>query len=78
MLCAAGTHLLGQEISIGVDRWAKLLRVRPMTVSRWREWSVEDGNLSCGGNQSNLICPTGPDGVHPHFSDTPAITLRKS
>jgi hypothetical protein len=44
-LCAVLARLRGEEISIGVERWAELLHVRPNTISIWRQWAVEDGVL---------------------------------
>ncbi len=45
-VCAALCRLCGHpEISIGVERWGELLGVRPMTVSDWRVWGVQDGVL---------------------------------
>lgn len=41
-LCAVLGRRHGKKICIGVERWAKLLNVRTMTISQWRRWAVKD------------------------------------
>lgn len=45
-VCAALCRLCERQvICIGIERWGELLGVRPMTVSEWRVWGVQDGVL---------------------------------